>query len=262
MFRDRARDGTTRITGDITYDGAEGPEGPEGPPGFSAYQIAVANGFVGDEEAWIASLEGSVGDQGPQGDPGPPGDDGADGADGTNGTDGADGFSSEALILPTGVKRVNLHFGTWANALALLVSGRLTLVKCAVKGGEVYSGISFISATQAAVTPTNQLFGLYDSSLNLLRSTVNDTTTAWAANTRKRLALTSTYTPGADDFVYVGIMVTAATVPNLLGLLNGVAVNALAPASQGHSTTGLTTTLPNPAAAITAVAGFPGVLLD
>lgn len=256
MFRDRARDGTTRITGDITYDGAEGPPGPDGPPGFSAYQIAVANGFVGDEEAWLLSLVGPPGDTG---DPGPPGD---DGADGTNGTNGVDGFSSEALILPTGVKRANIHIGVWANALALLVSGRLTLVKCAVKGGEVYSGISFVSANQAAVTPTHQIFGLYDSSLALLKSTVDDGATAWAANTRKRLALTSTYTPVADGWVYVGIMVTAGTVPNLLGLLNGVAVNALAPITQGTSSTGLTTTLPNPAAAMTAVAGFPGVLLD
>lgn len=44
-----------------------------GPTGDSAYEIAVENGFVGDEAAWLASLEG------PQG---VPGDDGADGVDG------------------------------------------------------------------------------------------------------------------------------------------------------------------------------------
>lgn len=41
--------------------------------GASAYEVAVENGFVGDEAAWLASLVG------------------ADGTDGTNGTDGADG---------------------------------------------------------------------------------------------------------------------------------------------------------------------------
>lgn len=31
--------------------------GGGGPPGDSAYQIAVANGFVGDEAAWLLSLK-------------------------------------------------------------------------------------------------------------------------------------------------------------------------------------------------------------
>lgn len=30
--------------------------GDQGAPGLSAYQIAVAGGFVGDEAAWLASL--------------------------------------------------------------------------------------------------------------------------------------------------------------------------------------------------------------
>lgn len=41
-----------------------------GPQGVSAYAVAVANGFVGDEAAWLASL---VGDPGDPGDPGPAG---------------------------------------------------------------------------------------------------------------------------------------------------------------------------------------------
>jgi hypothetical protein len=40
----------------------DGPEsvvveaGVPGPPGLSAYQLAVARGFAGDIEAWLASL--------------------------------------------------------------------------------------------------------------------------------------------------------------------------------------------------------------
>ncbi|HEY9817645.1 MAG TPA: hypothetical protein V6D20_17840 [Candidatus Obscuribacterales bacterium] len=34
-----------------------GPTGPPGSPGTSAYQVAVNNGFVGTEAAWLASLE-------------------------------------------------------------------------------------------------------------------------------------------------------------------------------------------------------------
>ena len=42
--------------------GLRGFDGPSG--GDSAYTIAVANGFVGSESAWLASLHGEKGDQG------------------------------------------------------------------------------------------------------------------------------------------------------------------------------------------------------
>ena len=61
-------------------DGAQGAQGPAGPEGDSAYEVAVANGFVGTESAWIASLEGDVGPTGPQGPEGPQGDQGPMGA--------------------------------------------------------------------------------------------------------------------------------------------------------------------------------------
>ena len=38
--------------------------------GMSAYEVAVANGFVGTEEAWLASLKGERGSRGEQGEPG------------------------------------------------------------------------------------------------------------------------------------------------------------------------------------------------
>lgn len=50
------------------------PPGEQGDPGPSAYEIAVANGFVGTEEEWVASLKGDPGDPGDPGEPGPPGD--------------------------------------------------------------------------------------------------------------------------------------------------------------------------------------------
>ena len=54
--------------------GVAGEPGPIGPDGPSAYEVAVANGFVGTEEEWLATL---VGPQGIQGASGPPGIDGA-----------------------------------------------------------------------------------------------------------------------------------------------------------------------------------------
>lgn len=56
--------------------GEQGPPGTDGADGESAYQIAVDNGFEGDQAAWLASLKGDKGDDG---DPGTPGTDGADG---------------------------------------------------------------------------------------------------------------------------------------------------------------------------------------
>ena len=54
----------------------------EGADGASAYDIAVANGFVGTEAEWLESLVGADGAQGPQGETGPQGPPGIDGADG------------------------------------------------------------------------------------------------------------------------------------------------------------------------------------
>ena len=36
------------------------PGDETGPPGDNAYQIAIANGFVGNEAAWLLSLKGAV----------------------------------------------------------------------------------------------------------------------------------------------------------------------------------------------------------
>lgn len=132
---------------------------------------------------------------------------------------------------------------------ALLTTGRLSLESIAIREGELLTSISFWSATTAAGTPTNQLFGLYDNNLNLLRSSVNGTTAAWAANTRKTLDLTSTFTTTYSGLYYLGIMVTATTVPTMKGYTarTGGQLNAAAPSMGGTSNTGLTTALPNPA---------------
>ena len=56
-----------------------------GEAGESAYQIAVRNGFEGDEAAWLESLKGDKGADGAEGAKGENGKDGDDGADGANG---------------------------------------------------------------------------------------------------------------------------------------------------------------------------------
>ena len=59
-------------TGIPVTAGGEGPQGPPGPPGEdgepgdSAYEIAVQQGFTGDINAWLDSLEGAPGSSDPQ----------------------------------------------------------------------------------------------------------------------------------------------------------------------------------------------------
>lgn len=81
-------DGAVGPQGPQGDPGADGAVGPQGVDGLSAYEVAVADGFVGDETAWLASL---VGPQGPQGDPGADGAVGPQGPAGADGADGADG---------------------------------------------------------------------------------------------------------------------------------------------------------------------------
>ncbi len=133
----------------------------------------------------------------------------------------------------------------WAasgNQAGVLTSGRLYLVPILLVAGQVVTNIGWLSGTQAAVAPTNQWFGLFDSSRNALRLTADDTTTAWAASTAKALALTSTYPITTTGTYFIGVMVAAGTTPSLRG--------ATGPASGAfvavNSTTGQTTppTLP------------------
>ena len=65
-----------------------------GGDGLSAYEVAVKNGFVGSETAWLNSLKGQPGPQGQpgkEGEPGAKGDPGKDGAPGQPGKDGDPG---------------------------------------------------------------------------------------------------------------------------------------------------------------------------
>jgi hypothetical protein len=93
-----------------------GGGGGAGADGASAYEVAVANGFVGTEVEWLASLVGPDGSQGLQGIQGAPGADGAQGIQGPAGADGAQGPQGPAggnVLVKSGT--VNLTAGGTAN---------------------------------------------------------------------------------------------------------------------------------------------------
>ena len=60
-------EGDTGPRGADGLPGAKGDTGERGQDGKSAYEIAVANGYVGDEEQWLASLKGRDGERGQDG---------------------------------------------------------------------------------------------------------------------------------------------------------------------------------------------------
>ena len=135
-----------------------------------------------------------------------------------------------------------------------LTSGTLYLHLIYLQAGQKVNAIGYYSASTAAGTPTNQIFGLYDSSLSLLASTDNDTTRAFPGASFKVLRLTSPYVVSVSGVYYVGFMMTATTMPTLVIPITGSGLIAQAsPILCGSSTTGLTTSLPSTAAAITFV---------
>jgi len=95
----------------------QAPGGGTGQDGASAYELAVANGFVGTELEWLASLQGedgADGAQGIQGEQGEQGEQGIQGIPGNDGSDGADGLSAYEIAVNNG------FVGTEAEWLASL----------------------------------------------------------------------------------------------------------------------------------------------
>ena len=80
--------------GDPGTPGSDGLDGADGVDGKSAYDIAVAHGFVGTEAEWLESLKGEPGKDGA---PGAPGKDGAPGADGYTPVKGTDYWTANDI---------------------------------------------------------------------------------------------------------------------------------------------------------------------
>jgi len=143
------------------------------------------------------------------------------------------------------------HIITNAN-LSALVSGALFLQAIYLQAGQLISNICLFSGATAAGTPTNGFFALYDINRSLLAQSANFTTEAWPATTLKTKALTAQYKVPTSGLYYVGIMITATTVPTLAGMVvnTSSALANVPPILHGNGSTGLTTTLPATSSAI------------
>jgi hypothetical protein len=95
----------------------------------------------------------------------------------------------------------------------------MTSVPIYLQAGDTVTNLTFISGATAAGTPTNYFFALYNpAGTPLLGQTADQLTAAWAADTVKTLALATPVKITASGLYLVAIMVTATTVPTLVGV--------------------------------------------
>ncbi|MFF9554601.1 right-handed parallel beta-helix repeat-containing protein [Streptomyces albus] len=127
------------------------------------------------------------------------------------------------------------------------VSGTLYLVPIWLPAGAVLSNISFVNGATAAASPTNWWFSLHDSGRKMLARTADQGTAAWASNTVKTLPIAQTtagnaasYTTTYEGLHYLGIMIKATTLPNLVGE-GSMATGAGATPGWGDTNTGMST---------------------
>lgn len=88
--------------GDTGEQGQQGEQGIQGEAGKSAYELAVANNFEGNQTEWLASLKGADGKDGAQGEKGETGATGPQGIQGEKGEAGENGKSAYELAQAAG----------------------------------------------------------------------------------------------------------------------------------------------------------------
>ena len=125
--------------------------------GYSAYEIALNNGFVGTEEEWLASLKGEPGVAGANGKDGNAGKDGRDGADGYTPIKGKDYF--DAIYLGSGDMPDGYNAQIDPNGDALTIEALAREVAKYVNGGvAVSSRIVNVTLTSAKWEGADSLY--------------------------------------------------------------------------------------------------------
>jgi len=137
--------------------------------------------------------------------------------------------------------------------IAAVTSGTMVMQAIWLPAGMVVNNLIAHSGTTASATQTNRWMALYDNNRALLRQSTDQTTTVLAANTLYTAPITA-YTTTYSGIYYIGILTAATTANSLIGVTaaGNAAIRGQVPILTGTSSTGLTTTAPATAAAITA----------
>lgn len=164
-----------------------------GPSGLSAYAVAVANGFVGTESEWLASLVG---------------------ANGTGGGGGTDWTPADFDLTAWSFNPLGISARDTA-----MFNGALTLLGIKIAAAMTITNVHNFIITPGTNLTAGQSFGALYQNGNLLAVTA-DQSTAWATTVgRQDMALAS---PQAVDpgMVYVGLWSVGDTPPSLGALLD------------------------------------------
>jgi hypothetical protein len=168
---------------------------------------------------------------------------------------------------PSGVRAQNMSQLDCGADLSALTTQVMLSVAVPLQAGDLVSNITFKSGATAANTPTNYWFALYDTASTpaLVGQTADQTSTAWAANTVKTLALATPYRVPVTGVYYAAIMVKASAVPTLVGKSVGIAGAAASILSSKvlvqTSGSSLTDTAPATITSATTVATVPLAIL-
>jgi hypothetical protein len=209
----------------------DGSSGGGGSNGASAYEIALAHGFVGTEAAWLVSLIGAVGAQGPIGNTGATGAAGAAGAQGIQGIQGPQGNAGAQGIQ-------GIQGNTGATGPAPAGTGYVH-----VTGGALDVPVDSVPAAKvtglAAIATSGSASDLATGTLPIARVADGDVTLAKIQNiTSARFIARITVGAGAAE------QITAAQAKTLLAIVPGDVTGLAAIASSGSASDLGTGTLP------------------
>ncbi len=114
---------------------------------------------------------------------------------------------------------VRSNIPAWACTSDLAATGTGVAIgtRIFLRKTDVVTYISFVAGNTALASGTAGWHALYDPSGNLLAQSAAQGSTAWAANTARKLALTAPYTITADGWYIVATSTTASTVQTLIG---------------------------------------------
>lgn len=162
-----------------------------------------------------------------------------------------------SAVKPTAAKFET--FARWpAGAQTISVtSGTLKLVAIELPAGVPISSITFLSGTTALSGTSHAWAALFDASRVPLRQSTDDPAATWGTNAEKTFTLSSAFTTTYSGLYYLGVLIAATTPPTLAGQAGVASTAGIAPVLNGNSSTGLTDTAPNPAAAPTASTNSP-----
>jgi hypothetical protein len=132
-----------------------------------------------------------------------------------------DGKTPNTAFNRSNLPRIGLYDSAGDSGNVALTTQVMTSVPVYLVGGEVVTNLTFTSGATAAGTPTNWWFALYDTAATpaLIAQTADQTSTAWAAFTKKTVALSAAYTVVKTGVYWAAVMVKATTVPTLMGSL-------------------------------------------